>query len=400
VTSRPQASREGAGHLVLDWAVRGDGPASTCCIVPTAAGARLYRQQGERGFLAAIASWLAEQQARAHAQGGAAPGWAESPPLGEYRLAQGLRYGENPHQTAAFYAAVPDPKEPTLAGARQLQGKELSFNNLLDGSAALEALKEHIDGADGPAAAVIVKHTNPCGVARAESGLAAYLAARNADPVSSYGAIAALSREVDLPTANAIAETFFEVVIAPRFAPDALARLSAKKQLRLLELPLLAAPRKTWAPEPRELRTLPGGLLVQSRDAKGAQPATWRTVTQREPTADELRSLAFGWSVVKHVKSNAIVLAQGEVTVGIGMGQTNRVDSVRLAVARAGPKAKGSVLAGDAFFPFADGLEVAADAGVTAVAHPGGSVRDAEVIAAADARGLAMVFTGVRHFRH
>jgi phosphoribosylaminoimidazolecarboxamide formyltransferase/IMP cyclohydrolase len=351
---------------------------------------------------AAIASWLSEQLAKAPQAEGAAPnpGFAESPPVGEYKLIQTLRYGENPHQKAAFYGAVPQPKEPTLAGAKQLQGKELSFNNLLDGSAALEALKEHARGPDGKAAVVIVKHTNPCGVALSNSLTDAYRNARDADPVSAFGGIVALSREVDAETAAVIAETFFEVVIAPGFSPDARAKLSAKKQLRLLELPLLGAGRGAWVPEPRELRTIPGGLLLQSRDLLGAEPAKWRAVTKREPTAVELEALSFAWNVVKHVKSNAIVLARPGVTVGIGMGQTNRVDSVRIAATRAGEKAKGAVLAGDAFFPFADGLIAAAEAGVTAVAQPGGSVRDAEVIAAADERGLAMVFTDVRHFRH
>jgi phosphoribosylaminoimidazolecarboxamide formyltransferase/IMP cyclohydrolase len=347
---------------------------------------------------AAIAGWLAEQQLKAGA--GESGGWPEAPPLAEYRLVQPLRYGENPHQKAAFYAAVPGPREPTLASARQLAGKELSFNNLLDGSAALEALKEHAGGQQAPAAAVIVKHTNPCGVARAATLLEAYKAARDADPVSAFGGIVALTHPVDAATAAAIAETFYEVVIAPGFDEGARDALGKKKALRLLELPLLAAGRRAWVPETRELRSLPGGLLVQSRDLLGAEPSTWRAVTKREPTAEELAALSFAWSVVKHVKSNAIVLARRDVTVGIGMGQTNRVDSVRIAAQRAGEKARGAVLAGDAFFPFPDGLLAAADAGVTAVAQPGGSVRDAEVIAAADARDIAMVFTGARHFRH
>jgi phosphoribosylaminoimidazolecarboxamide formyltransferase / IMP cyclohydrolase len=351
---------------------------------------------------AAIAAWFAEQQAKAHAGSGSAAhsGWAEAPPLGEYKLVQGLRYGENPHQKAAVFAAVPAPQEPVLTSGRQLQGKELSYNNLLDGSAALEALKEHAAGAGGTAAVVIVKHTNPCGVARAATLKAAYLKARDCDPVSAFGGIAALSHPVDADTAAAIAETFFEVVIAPGFTPEALAKLSAKKALRLLELPLLGDHRSTWSCEPRETRTIPGGLLVQTRDLAGADVAAWKCVTRRAPTAAELQALSFAWSVVKHVKSNAIVLAKEDVTVGIGMGQTNRVDSVRIAATRAGEKAKGSVLAGDAFFPFPDGLEAAIAAGVTAVAQPGGSVRDNEVIAAADAHGIAMVFTGVRHFRH
>jgi phosphoribosylaminoimidazolecarboxamide formyltransferase/IMP cyclohydrolase len=352
---------------------------------------------------AAIASWLAEQLAKSpqpETSAAAATGWAESPPLGEYKLLQTLRYGENPHQKAAFYGAVPPPREPTLAGAKQLQGKELSFNNLLDGSAALEALKEHARGPSGKAAVVIVKHTNPCGVALSNSVTDAYRNARDADPTSAFGGIVALSHAVDAACAAVIAETFYEVVIAPGFSAEAREKLAAKKQLRLLELPQLGEGRAAWHSEPRELRSIPGGLLIQSRDLLQAAPPTWRAVTRREPTADELEALAFAWNVVKHVKSNAIVLARKDVTVGIGMGQTNRVDSVRIAAGRAGDKARGAVLAGDAFFPFADGLIAAAEAGVTAVAQPGGSVRDAEVIAAADERGLAMVFTDARHFRH
>ncbi len=247
---------------------------------------------------------------------------------------------------------------------------------------------------------VIVKHTNPCGVARAATVLDAYKLARDADPVSAFGGIVALSRPVDAATGAALAETFLEAVIAPGFETGAIEALKGKKSLRLLEVPLLGLARESWTLEPRELRSVPGGLLVQSRDLAQAEPRAWRTVTKRAPTADELAALAFAWSVVKHVKSNAIVLARGEVTVGIGMGQTNRVDSVRIAAQRAGEKARGAALGSDAFFPFPDGVEAAAAAGVTAVAQPGGSVRDDEVIAAADRLGLAMVFTSVRHFRH
>ena len=346
----------------------------------------------------AIAGWLSEQLAKAHPEEGA--GFSESPPLPEYRRVQSLRYGENPHQRAAFYAAVPQPAEPTLASAKQLQGKELSYNNILDGSSALEALKEHAEGARGPAAVVVVKHTNPCGVAKAPKLLDAYRLARDADPVSAFGGIVALSHPVDASTAAALAETFLEAVIAPGFEPAALEALKSKKSLRLLEVPLLSEVRDSWTLEPRELRSIPGGLLLQQRDLAEADPRGWRTVTKRAPTTEELSSLAFAWSVVKHVKSNAIVLARGEVTVGIGMGQTNRVDSVRIAAQRAGEKARGATLGSDAFFPFPDGIEEAARAGVTAVAQPGGSVRDDEVIATADRLGLAMVFTSVRHFRH
>jgi phosphoribosylaminoimidazolecarboxamide formyltransferase/IMP cyclohydrolase len=337
---------------------------------------------------AAIAGWLSEAEG----------GFAESPPLAEYRRLQALRYGENPHQRAAFYTSVPQPAEPTLAAAKQLQGKELSYNNILDGSSALEALKEHCDGKR--AAVAIVKHTNPCGVARAASLLDAYKLARDADPVSAFGGIVACSHPIDAATGAALAETFLEAVIAPGFEKGALDALKSKKSLRLLEVPLLDKGRDAWTAEPRELRSVPGGLLVQTRDLAEADPRGWRTVTKRAPTAEEVDALAFAWSVVKHVKSNAIVLARNEVTVGIGMGQTNRVDSVRIAAQRAGERARGSVLASDAFFPFPDGVEAAAAAGVTAIAQPGGSVRDDEVIAAADHLGIAMLFTGVRHFRH
>jgi phosphoribosylaminoimidazolecarboxamide formyltransferase/IMP cyclohydrolase len=347
---------------------------------------------------AAIAGWLAEELAKAHPEEGG--GFAESPALSEYRRLQSLRYGENPHQRAAFYAAVPQPPEPTLASARQLQGKELSYNNLLDGSSALEAVKEHAQGPSGPAAAVIVKHTNPCGVARAKTVLDAYRMARDADPVSAFGGIVALTHPVDAATAAALAETFLEAVIAPAFERGALDALKGKKSLRLLELPLLAGARQQWTPEPREVRSIPGGLLVQTRDLADADPRGWKVVTRRAPTVEEIEALSFAWSVVKHVKSNAIVLSQRDVTVGIGMGQTNRVDSVRIAAQRAGEKARGAVLGSDAFFPFPDGIEEAARAGIIAVAQPGGSVRDEEVIAAADRLGIAMVFTGVRHFRH
>src|SRR5437868_6290924 len=341
---------------------------------------------------AAIAGWLADQQ-----EGG---GFAESPPLPEFRRLQSLRYGENPHQRAAFYRAVPAPREPTLASAKQLQGKELSYNNLLDGAAALEALKEHAMGPEGQAAVVIVKHTNPCGVAKASTVLDAYRMARDADPVSAFGGIVALTHPVDVATGTALGETFLEAVIAPEFERGALEVLRTKKSLRLLQVSLLALGRDSWAPEQREVRSIPGGLLVQSRDLADADPRGWKVVTHRAPTPDEIEALAFAWSVVKHVKSNAIVLARRDVTVGIGMGQTNRVDSVRIAAQRAGEKARGAVLGSDAFFPFPDGVEEAARAGVTAIAQPGGSVRDDEVIAAADGAGVAMVFTGVRHFRH
>src|SRR5216684_3761126 len=293
-----------------------------------------------------------------------ASGFGESPALPEYRLKQALRYGENPHQRAAFYAAVPPPAEPTLAMARQIQGKELSYNNLLDGAAALEAVKEHAHGRGGQATAVVVKHTNPCGVARASTVLDAYRGARDADPVSAFGGIVALTHPVDAATGAALSETFLEAVIAPGFDPGALEALKGKKALRLLELPSLSEGRESWRPELREMRSIPGGLLVQSRDLQGADARGWKVVTRRSPTAEELEALQFAWLVVKHVESNAIVLAHRDVTVGIGMGQTNRVDSVRIAAERAGPRAQGAALGSDAFFPFPDGVEAAAEAGV------------------------------------
>src|SRR6266571_296340 len=281
---------------------------------------------------AAIGSWLSEQLALEHKE-------------------EASGFGENPHQKAAFYAAVPAPPEPTLAMARQIQGKELSYNNLLDGAAALEAAKEHAQGPRSPAAAVVVKHTNPCGVARAGTVLDAYRGARDADPVSAFGGIVALTHPVDAPTGAALSETFLEAVIAPGFEPSALEALKGKKALRLLELPSLGEAREAWRPEPRELRSIPGGLLVQSRDLQGADVRGWKVVTRRAPTADEMEALQFAWLVVKHVKSNAIVLAHRDATVGIGMGQTNRVDSVRIAAERAGARARGAALGSDAFFP-------------------------------------------------
>jgi phosphoribosylaminoimidazolecarboxamide formyltransferase/IMP cyclohydrolase len=310
-----------------------------------------------------------------------------------FERAYALRYCENPHQGGAFYVER-DPPAGSLARATSLGagGKELSFNNLVDVDAALDAVREFA----GPAA-VVVKHTNPCGAAARGSLLDAYLAARDADPLSAFGGIVALNREVDEPTARALSETFLECVVAPSFAPAALDVLRAKKNLRLLAT-------DGWLPADYTALTskhVGGGLVVQDRDATAAGEVTHgRVVTKRAPTADEMRSLEFAWCVCKHVKSNAIVLASGEVTVGVGAGQMSRVISVQIACEKAGERARGSVLASDAYFPFPDGVEVAGRAGVTAVAQPGGSVKDPEVIAAADAMGIAMVLTGVRHFRH
>ena len=310
-----------------------------------------------------------------------------------FERAYGLRYGENPHQSGAFYRERLAPAG-TLARAESVGagGKELSFNNLVDVDAALEAVREF----DRPAA-VVVKHTNPCGVAVASALVDAYRTAREADALSAFGGIVALNREVDEATAKVLAETFLECVVAPGFAPAALEILHAKKNLRLLATGAwLAADHQAL-----QYKRVSGGLVVQARDASAAGEVTrGKVVTKRAPTAEELTSLEFAWRVCKHVKSNAIVLAKGERTVGVGAGQMSRVVSVQIACEKAGEESKGSVLASDAFFPFPDGVEAAAQRGVTALAQPGGSVKDADVIAAADRLGLAMILTGARHFRH
>jgi phosphoribosylaminoimidazolecarboxamide formyltransferase/IMP cyclohydrolase len=310
-----------------------------------------------------------------------------------FERAYQLRYGENPHQAGAFYVDR-DAAPGSLARAESLGagGKELSFNNLVDVDAALDAVREF----DRPAA-VVVKHTNPCGAATGASLVEAYRNAREADPVSAYGGIVALNREVDEAAARALLETFLECIVAPSFAPAALDVLRSKKNLRLV------ATGGWLGPEYAALtyKRVSGGLVVQDRDATAAGEVTrGKVVTLRAPSSGEIDSMEFSWRVCKHVKSNAIVLAQGQVTVGVGAGQMSRVVSVQLACEKAGERARGSVLASDAYFPFPDGVEAAARAGVSAIAQPGGSVKDPEVIAAADALGLAMVFTGVRHFRH
>jgi len=314
-------------------------------------------------------------------------------------LRQSLRYGENPHQQAAFY--VGGPARPGLASARQVQGKELSYNNLNDTDAAFELAAEF----DRPAVAII-KHANPCGVALGDDLLSAYRAALATDPVSAFGGIVAVNRRLDAATAAEITQLFTEVVIAPEADDEAIAAFASKKNLRLLltgAMPDPAAPGFT-------LRPVAGGLLFQTRDNGRVTAEGLKVVTKRTPTAQELTDLLFAFRVCKHVKSNAIVYAKNGATVGIGAGQMSRVDSSRIAAwksreaaeaaGQAEPGTVGSVVASDAFFPFADGLLAAAAAGATAVIQPGGSVRDAEVIAAADEAGLAMVFTGMRHFRH
>jgi phosphoribosylaminoimidazolecarboxamide formyltransferase/IMP cyclohydrolase len=343
--------------------------------------------------------------ARTAAYDAAIAGWMNrSEPLAQRLVLPGerrqlLRYGENPHQQAAFYAGT--ETRPGVATARQLQGKELSYNNLNDTDAAYELVAEF----DRPAV-VIVKHANPCGVAVAADLATAYRRALACDPVSAYGGIVAVNRPLDAPTAAAIAELFAEVVIAPSIEAPARELLASKRNLRVLEAGSLPDP----AAPGLAIKSLASGFLAQSRDNGRIEHADLRIVSKRAPSEAEFADMLFAFTVAKHVKSNAIVYARDGATVGIGAGQMSRVDSSRIAAWKAREaaeaageqesRAKGSVVASDAFFPFADGLMAAAEAGATAVIQPGGSLRDAEVIAAADAAGLAMVFTDMRHFRH
>ena len=317
-------------------------------------------------------------------------------------LLQALRYGENPHQAAALYRT--SEIRPGIATARQVQGKALSFNNLADADAAFELAAEFNPAET--AAVVIVKHANPCGVALHDKLATAYENALAADPVSAFGGIVAMNRTLDAVTASELVRIFTEVVIAPDADEDALAVLSAKANLRVLLTGALPDPdQKGWL-----TKTVAGGLLVQERDTGRILPSELKTVTKRAPTEQELSDLLFAWKVVKHVKSNAIVYVRDGATAGVGMGQTSRLEAARLALRKAEataeendwdtPHTQGSVCASDAFFPFADGLKAAIEAGATAIIQPGGSIRDDEVIAAADEAGLAMVFTGMRHFRH
>jgi phosphoribosylaminoimidazolecarboxamide formyltransferase / IMP cyclohydrolase len=294
-----------------------------------------------------------------------------------------LRYGENPHQQATLYSYG----EGGIAGAKQLHGKELSYNNLVDLDAAWQLILEF----DNPAAAII-KHTNPCGCAEQATLAEAYRKAFEADPISAFGGVLAFNRPVDEETATEIAKTFIEAIAAPGYTPSALALLQTKKNLRLLEVTAMP-------PEP-VLKSISGGMLSQTPDTAKLNRATAKVVTKREPTESEWIALEFAWKVVKHVKSNAILYANAGQTVSAGAGQMSRVDSVKVGAMKAVLSLKGTVLASDAFFPFPDGLEEAAKHGITAAVQPGGSVRDADVIAAADRLGLAMVFTGIRHFRH
>ncbi len=338
---------------------------------------------------AAIAAWMAREDGVAFPERVAFAG----------RLVEVTRYGENPHQAGAFYRT--DDKRTGIATAKLLQGKDMSYNNYADTDAAFELAAEFAEPT-----VVIVKHANPCGVAKGSSLAAAWERALACDPVSAYGGIVAVNRRLDVAAAEAIAKIFVEVVIAPAIDDAAAAVFARKGNLRLLvtgDMPDPAASGMTF-------RSLAGGFLVQGRDNVVATPTALKTVTRRAPSAAEIADLIFADTVAKHVKSNAIVLAKDGATVGIGAGQPSRVDSAKIAVAKAGDMqkaaglsqtpVKGAVMASDAFFPFADGLEVGIEAGVTAVIHPGGSRRDDEVIAAADKAGIAMVFSGSRHFRH
>jgi phosphoribosylaminoimidazolecarboxamide formyltransferase/IMP cyclohydrolase len=320
--------------------------------------------------------------------------------------AAGLRYGENPHQQAALYRLPGSDRG--IATAEQLQGKELSYNNLLDSDAAWELVLEihrmHLAGAraagaitphDLPVTCAIIKHTNPCGVGIAPTAAAAFLNGKATDPVSAFGGIIAFSGPVDDAAAREIVDMFAEVIIAPEFTAEARAVLGAKKNLRLLVMPI-----EPKATEVLEMRRISGGVLVQEKDVELLDEEKFEIVSDRKPTQAEMRGLRLGWAICKHVKSNAIVYAAENQLVGVGAGQMSRVDSVRIGAMKAQLPLKGSVLASDAFFPFRDGLDEAAGHGITAVIQPGGSVRDKEVIEAANEHGIAMVFTGMRHFRH
>jgi phosphoribosylaminoimidazolecarboxamide formyltransferase/IMP cyclohydrolase len=346
---------------------------------------------------AAIAAWFADRAAEGAGGTGTAAAGAEPGPLPAIlpvaaRRRQALRYGENPHQAAAFYATTQpgSPRPWGLAAAEQLAGKELSYNNLLDADAAMGMVADHADRTF----AVIVKHTNPCGAAWGATLADAYAAALEGDPISAFGGIVALSRPLDAETARRIAEIFTEVVVAPGFDDEALEVLAPKRSLRLVRVDFERRPRSPL------LRSVAGGLLAQEPDLGRDDPSGWKLVSGEQPSGATLADLELAWSAAKHVKSNAIVLARDGRLVGVGAGQQNRVEAARIAVAKAGERAKGAAAGSDAYFPFPDGLEVLAGAGVAAVAQPGGSVRDDEVTAAANRAGITMLHTGRRHFRH
>jgi len=371
---------------VLDELRKSDGALSDETRFRLAAEA--FRRTAQ--YDAAIAAYLRDPGAAARP---AAAGFPERLAIDGVRV-QSLRYGENPHQAAAFYREATGPFG--LSAAAQLHGPELSYNNLLDWSAALGLLLEF----DDPAA-VVIKHTNPCGVALGAGAGEAIRRAKACDPVSIYGGIVGLNRTVDLEVVKELSGILLEILFAPAYEPDALEEIRrTKKKCRVFQLPCA---RRDYPARPQELRSVWGGVLLQEADLVDLDPGALKVVSRRAPSAAELSALRFAWRVSKHAKSNAIVLAAAEQVVGVGAGQMNRVDSARLAVMRArelGLETKGSVCASDAFFPFRDGLDVVAEAGATAVIHPGGSLRDAEVVAAADQHGMAMVVCGIRHFKH
>jgi phosphoribosylaminoimidazolecarboxamide formyltransferase/IMP cyclohydrolase len=321
---------------------------------------------------------------------------------GRFVKVQDLRYGENPHQSAAFYRDL-YPAPGSLATARQLQGKELSYNNIADADAAWECVKSF--DAQGAAACVIVKHANPCGVALGANPAEAYAKAFKTDPTSAFGGIIAFNREVDAEAAALVARQFVEVLMAPSFTPEARAVFAPKANVRLLEIALPPGGGTAWlrGRNLMDVKRVGSGLLIQTADNRQVQRSELRVLTRKQPTPEQIDDLLFAWTVAKYVKSNAIVFCGGGMTLGVGAGQMSRIDSARIAsikAANAGLSLQGSAVASDAFFPFRDGLDVVVDAGATCVIQPGGSMRDEEVIAAADERGVAMVFTGVRHFRH
>lgn len=307
-----------------------------------------------------------------------------------FEKAQDLRYGENPHQKAWYYKEV-KPAAGDLVNAKQLHGKELSFNNINDTNAAIEALREF----DEPAV-VAVKHANPCGIGTADNIYEAYMKAYNADPVSIFGGIVASNREITAAVAEEISKIFLEIVIAPSFSAEALEIIERKKNIRILELPAISE-RDPFA---YDMKKVNGGLLVQEKDTKLYDPADWKVVTEKEPTEFEKKDMVFGMKVVKNVKSNAIVLVRNGQTIGMGPGQVNRVGALEIAIRQAVEDTNGAVLASDAFFPFDDCVEMAAKAGITAIIQPGGSIRDEDSIKKCNEYGISMVFTGMRHFKH
>lgn len=334
------------------------------------------------GYDATVAGFLG--------QGDSAPSLPENLNLAFHQVTT-LRYGENPHQQGALYVPA-SGATGGIAGARQLHGRELSYNNLMDADAAWRTVSDFAE----PTAAVI-KHANPCGLASHSLLAQAYLQAYEGDTVSAFGGIVGFNRTVTAAAAEAMNPVFYEVVVAPGYEPEALEILQRKRNLRVLEID---SGDSELGGISLDIRPITGGLLVQTPDAIAEAPTEWNTATEREPTAAELEDLAFAWIACKHIKSNAIVFAKDRTLVGMGAGQPNRVVSVHLSQRIAGDKARGCVLASDAFFPFPDNIELAAEAGVTAIIQPGGSIRDDEVIKAANKHGIAMVFTGVRHFRH